>query len=134
MTSAACAPRVESGTGVTIVAKGLKPDQADEIRALILKRTRQGGPATERVPEARAPQPAPARAPSSDTAAPPASASPTSNKNPRAVGRTRLDADALIAKLTDLHRAGVLTDAELEDKKARVGQLVRGETLSSTPA
>jgi hypothetical protein len=35
---------VESGTGETIIAKGLKPDQADEIRALILKRTRQGVP------------------------------------------------------------------------------------------
>lgn len=105
---------VEAGTGEVIVAKGLKPDQADEIRAIILKRTRQGAPDDKPSTPAGAPRPA--------GGAKPRSAPPRVN-----------EAD-LVAKLTDLHRAGVLSDDEFEDKKALVGRLARGESLAATPA
>ena len=113
---------VESGTGESIVAKGLKPEQADEIRAVILKRTRAGLPSGTAAPASRpgreprepivdARDPKPAQAPSATEAA------------------------ALVAKLDDLHRAGVLTDAELAEKKALVERLAQGETLAvSSPS
>lgn len=118
---------VESGTGVTIVAKGLKPDQAEEIRTLILKRTRQG--TASAAGDAEPAKPA-------GTGKPGAAAKPAAPKSAssRGTGRNRVNQEELLAKLTDLHRAGVLTDDELEEKKALVARLARGESLASTSA
>ena len=44
------------------------------------------------------------------------------------LNRDRLNEADLLRKLADLHRAGVLSDAEFEDKIALVGRLVAGET------
>ncbi len=125
---------IESGAGETIIAKGLKPDQADEIRGLILKRTRQAVPSGSAPPTkavaAKPAKPTPSAAPVSAT---PKAAPPSGRA---AVGKARLDETGLIEKLTDLHRAGILSDDELEEKKALVGRLARGETFaasSSTP-
>jgi hypothetical protein len=116
---------VESGTGESIVAKGLKPEQADEIRSVILKRTRAG------VPSGTAPIAAgPARSERTRVE----SCEPIVDaRDPRPV--TPAEAAGLVAKLEDLHRAGVLTDAELAEKKALVERLAQGETLVvSTPS
>ena len=45
------------------------------------------------------------------------------------LNRDRLNEADLLRKLADLHRAGVLTDAEFEDKVALVGRLVAGMSL-----
>ena len=45
------------------------------------------------------------------------------------LNRDRLNEADLLRKLADLHRAGVLTDIEFEEKIALVGRLVSGETL-----
>lgn len=121
---------VESGTGESIVAKGLKPEQADEIRAVILKRTRAGVAAGE--------TPAPAARPAPDRSRAEPREPIVDARDPRpapAPSPSPAEAAELVAKLVDLHRAGVLTDAELAEKKALVERLVGGETLAvSTPS
>jgi hypothetical protein len=96
---------VEAGDGTTIQLKGLRPEQAEEIRELIMRHTRRTGPAPERATR-------PAGAP---TAPEP------------------IDAADLLGKLDDLHRAGVLTAAELAEKQALIASLVGGERLAPTP-
>ncbi|MCX7620540.1 MAG: hypothetical protein N2037_06810 [Acidimicrobiales bacterium] len=105
---------VESLDGTSIVAKGLRPDQAEEIRTIIQRRTRQARPAPKDRPKptvALGTEPTPAK-----------SATPT-----------RIDAEELIAKLVDLHEAGILTTEELETKKALVARLAASEPLATTP-
>ena len=121
---------VESGTGEAIVVKGIKPEQADQVRRLIQTRLRQA----RVVPSAEdaAPTTAPADAPPSP--APQgrvASADAVSNAASRLaiLNRDRLNEADLLRKLADLHRAGVLSDLEFEDKIALVGRLVAGEPL-----
>jgi hypothetical protein len=108
---------VESVDGPGIAAKGLRPDQAQEARELILDKTRpprlaarNGGteptPAPAPAPVARAVEPRPAPVP--------------------------VDAPALRAKLADLHKAGVLTDDEYQQKLLVVRRLASGETMSGT--
>ncbi|WP_334142152.1 SHOCT domain-containing protein [Rhabdothermincola sp.] len=104
---------VESVDGPAIVAKGLRAEQADEARALIMKKTRPVGPVDRK---ARAGRPGPAPA------------SPTTPPRPR-----HIDEADLLRKLGDLHRAGILTAEEYEQKIDLVGRLVRGEDLSPTP-
>lgn len=104
---------VEAGDGTTLQAKGLRPEQAEEIRDLIMRRTRRTGPAPDR-PD----RPAGAPTPGAPAAA---GARPAS-----------FDTKGLLAKLDDLHRAGVLTDAELAEKRAVVASLARGERLAPT--
>ena len=119
---------VESATGEPIVTRGIKPEQADEARVLIHQHTRQGRPpagqlaadvAVSAAPEVQAP----GTAPSSDAVA--AAAARLAILN-----RDRLNEADLLRKLADLHRAGVLTDAEFESKIALVGRLVSGESLA----
>ena len=111
---------VEAGTGESIVAKGLKPEQADEIRSVILKRTRAGAPSVAPPATGRSARPEPA-----DTV--------VDARDPKlATADQRAD---LLAKLDDLHRAGVLTDGELAEKQALVERLLDGEPLAvSSPS
>lgn len=111
---------VEAGTGESIVAKGLKPEQADEIRSVILKRTRAGAPSAAPPATGRSERPDP-REPIVDT------------RDPKpATADQRAD---LLAKLDDLHRAGVLTNGELAEKQALVERLLDGEPLAvSSPS
>ena len=108
---------VESGDGDTIQLKGLRPDQAEEIKALIMRRTRRKGPAPQReagvgVSEGAAPR-------------------TTRTSRPRLPASI---ADDLVSKLEDLHRAGILTDAELAEKKALVARAQAGEQLAPQPS
>jgi len=124
---------VESGSGESIVTRGLKPEQADQARLLIHKRTRAGRPVTPKEaekprgpqrpnPSVNGPKPPDVTAPSADAVA--AAAARLAILN-----RDRLNEADLLRKLADLHRAGVLTDIEFEEKIALVGRLVSGETL-----
>ncbi len=45
------------------------------------------------------------------------------------LNRSRLNEADLLRKLADLHRAGVLSDAEFAEKITLVGRLVSGETI-----
>jgi hypothetical protein len=81
--------------GQTIVAKGVRPDLAEEARELLDRLT--GGLADP----------------------------PETTRRSRSSGETEL-----LRKLNDLHRAGILTDAELEEKKELVARLARGEELT----
>ncbi len=121
---------VESGTGEPIVVKGIKPEQADEVCRLIQTRLRHprpvpgasdGAPTTPSGDAERAPAP-PGRVPSADAVSNAASRLAILN-------RDRLNEADLLRKLADLHRAGVLSDLEFEDKIALVGRLVAGEPL-----
>jgi hypothetical protein len=100
---------IESATGPVIVAKGLRPEQADEARHLILRKTRRTGPVSRQ---------------SSRTPASP----PT---GPRPANRPPAE-EELVRKLTDLHRAGVLTDDEFRDKLRLVARLARDQHVART--
>jgi hypothetical protein len=113
---------VECRDAEPIVAKGLKPDQADEIRALILKRTREGA-----APPSLAEPATPAPPPHASGAAP---GEPTSADQARP--ETSSDQVDLVAKLAALRDAGILTDAEYRDKVALVSRLASGASLAST--
>lgn len=124
---------VESGSGQSIVTRGLKPEQADQARLVIHKRTRAGRPVTPKQadkprgpqrpnPSVNGPKPPDVSAPSADAVA--AAAARLAILN-----RDRLNEADLLRKLADLHRAGVLNDIEFEEKIALVGRLVSGETL-----
>jgi hypothetical protein len=107
---------VESLDGTSIVAKGLRPDQAEEVRTIIQRRTRQSRPASSN-------RATPTRA---------ASSSPKASSEASATPVKAIDAADLIAKLIDLHEAGVLTTEELEEKKALVARLANAEPLAAT--
>ncbi len=113
---------VESGTGERIVAKGLKPEQADEIRSVILKRSRSGA--------STASEPTPARR----SGAPSGSADTVVDARTSPAERSLGPADAreLMVALENLHRAGVLSDAELLEKQALVQRIADGDTLAAT--
>ena len=106
---------VESISGEVMVAKGLRPDQAEEVRSVIQRRTRQGRPDGE------------AAARPSTTAAP----APEAQRLSSTVRPATLDKDDLLAKLDDLHAAGILTDRELAAKRALVQRLAT--PLASSP-
>jgi hypothetical protein len=123
---------VESGNGETIVTRGLKPEQADQARALIHKRTRQGRPTRPRQgpdlpPMTTAPRDARGTPHRPDTTSSDAVAAAAARL--AILNRDRLNEADLLRKLADLHRAGVLSDAEFENKIALVGRLVSGEAL-----
>ena len=101
---------IEAVTGPPIVAKGLRPEQAEEARNLIIRKTRRVGPAS-RQPRRSSAGAAPGR--------------------PRTTAR--IDEADLVRKLEDLHRAGVLSDDELAEKVALVRRLARGEPLVPSP-
>ena len=119
---------VESGDGGSILTRGLRPEQAEQARVLIHKRTRG----------ARRPGPEP-RIRDRRWRRRPRPRRPTRNRRPAAdstaarmalLNQGRLNEADLLRKLADLHRAGVLTDTEFEDKIALVGRLVTGESLA----
>ena len=64
-----------------------------------------------------------------DVSAPSADAVAAAAARLAILNRDRLNEADLLRKLADLHRAGVLTDIEFEEKIALVGRLVSGETL-----
>lgn len=101
---------IETATGPAIVAKGLRPEQAEEARHLILRKTRRTGPVTRQTQRRTGSEPGRAR-----PAGPP----------PNEAELTR--------KLTDLHRAGVLTDDELRDKLRLVARLARDGHVATAP-
>jgi hypothetical protein len=95
---------IDSARGPGIVAKGLRADQAEEARRLILTKTRPSRLMGEKVPS------------------PP----PT----PPSQARAAFDAAELLGKLGDLRAAGILTDDEYEQKRELIRQLARGENLA----
>jgi len=124
---------VESGSGDSIVTRGLKTEQADQARLLIHKRTRAGRPvtpkSTDKPREAQRPNPSVNGPKPPDVSAPSADAVAAAAARLAILNRDRLNEADLLRKLADLHRAGVLTDIEFEEKIALVGRLVSGETL-----
>ena len=118
---------VESGDGATIQTRGLRPEQAEQAKVLIHKRTRGGAPAQPRAKDPR-PAVAPPAAPTV-TDEEPSSRPEATAARMALLNQGRLNEADLLRKLADLHRAGVLTDAEFEDKIALVGRLVTGESL-----
>ena len=104
---------IESVRGDGIVAKGLRADQADEARRLILDKTQPVRLTTDRT----------------TPSAPSANAGATTTRQP-APRRPKLDEAALLGKLDDLHQAGVLTAHEYAEKVDLVGRLVRLEDLA----
>jgi hypothetical protein len=116
---------VESGAGEPIVVKGIKPEQADEVRRLIqtrlLHQRIDPGRETARLDMIVAPGP--------QTLSPSADAVSNAASRLAILNRDRLNEADLLRKLADLHRAGVLSDLEFEEKIALVGRLVSGEPL-----
>jgi hypothetical protein len=132
---------IERTAGEPIVARGLKPDQADDLRSAIL----------ERHPRLRAaeppPEPEPVDAPEAGTADGPEAGEP--GREPATVDveappevvedvsadeadvEVRLDESDLLAKLSALHEAGVLSDDEYHDKVDVVARLARGGNLAA---
>jgi hypothetical protein len=161
---------VEPTAGEPIVARGLKPDQADDIRALLVEgRTpgEAGGAETDAAPGAEAAAPAEDEEPAEGDEAPePAAATPTGDPGadadddaeaePEADAGTgddpdgdeavqdvsgaggavevRLDETDLLAKLSSLHEAGVLSDDEYRAKVEVVAQMARRGHLAVTSA
>ena len=112
------------------MVKGLKPEQADEVPASIQTRLLR----TDRVVHGRRPKPTcrpAARPPTRHRPRTPTLAAPSPDAVANAAGRLailnrdRLNEADLLRKLADLHRAGVLSDAEFEEKIALVGRLGR---------
>ncbi|MCU0269454.1 MAG: hypothetical protein MUF83_12530 [Acidimicrobiales bacterium] len=93
---------VRAVDGTRIVAKGLVREQAEQVCDLISTRV--------------------ACTPRRETAPP---------STPR-YGREPIDELALVAKLLDLHRAGVLTDEELLEKRELVARLANGELAGAS--
>ena len=87
---------VASSSAAEIVAKGARPDLAEEAHLLLSRLA----PRTLEEPE------------------------------PRPSASRRVDEKDLVRKLTDLHRAGVLTTMEFEEKKELVARLARAEQFT----
>ena len=98
------------------------------VKTLCARReqTRGGAPAQPRVEPATPAAPTPAAAGASNASS--AAAEGTAARMAM-LNQGRLNEADLLRKLADLHRAGVLTDTEFEDKIALVGRLVTGESL-----
>ena len=116
-----------------IVVKGLKPEQADEVTRLVQTRlchtTGSSNGAAAEADVADEP-PAPDVLPEdSALAAPSPDAVANAADRLAILNRSRLNEADLLRKLADLHRAGVLSDAEFSEKIALVGRLVSGETI-----
>lgn len=108
---------VEAGSGETITVKGLRHEQAEEIRDLIMRRTRRTGPAPSR----------PARpTPSADATAEAGEVTDITD------GATPVDRVRLLAALDALHEARVLTDDEVAAKRKVVEELTTVDPITST--
>jgi hypothetical protein len=112
---------IESARGPGIAAKGLRAEQADEARNLIMTKTRparmaggSGAPAVqERSTATKAAKP---------TTAP--QHAPTKPAGPK------IDVAGLRSKLADLRRAGLLTEDEYAQKLELLAQLAKGQGLT----
>ncbi|MCU0311920.1 MAG: hypothetical protein MUE36_13365 [Acidimicrobiales bacterium] len=104
---------IECRTGTDLVMKGLRPEEADEIRRIVLATKDLAAAADPGYPEPSTPE-LPS-SPATTSAFEPAPTAPVAT----------LDEADLLSKLIDLHRAGVLDEAELAAKTAIVGQLVQ---------
>jgi len=121
----------------SIVVKGIKPEQADEVHRLIHTRLRHQRDATaDTTGNGNGAAPTPAASTGADTppeesalAAPSPDAVSAAADRLAILNRSRLNEADLLRKLADLHRAGVLSDPEFADKVALVGRLVSGETV-----
>jgi hypothetical protein len=107
---------IECASGAPVVARGLRPDQADEVRARLLS------------------QRAPGEAGFMEAPPPPADAVSENPPPPAGADDVHLDEADLLAKLAALRDAGVLTDAEYDEKVELVSRLTRGESLAVTTA
>jgi hypothetical protein len=120
---------IEALDGDPIVVKGVKPEQADQVAALVGTHSRLA--AAGLLDD----DPAPALSEDDDLPEASALAAPSPDAVSNAanrlaiLNRSRLNEADLLRKLADLHRAGVLSDAEFSDKIALVGRLVSGETI-----
>jgi hypothetical protein len=94
---------IEAGDGTTLEMKGLRPEQAEEIRGVVMSQTRRSGPVDPERPTAKQRT------------------------------RPALDEAGLISKLEALHAAGVLTDQELSEKRTVVRRLAGDDSLAATP-
>lgn len=110
---------IESARGPGIEAKGLRAEQADEARALIMAKTRPARMAGTKGTHA-AKQ---GSGQGANTAAPrtPATGTPAG---------PRIDVAGLRGKLADLRRAGLLTEDEYARKLELLAQLASGQPLS----
>jgi hypothetical protein len=93
---------VDAARGPGITAKGLRPDQAEAARDLIVSKTRPARLVDDHV-------------------------GPTAGER---APRPTIDHTELVGKLDDLRRAGVLTDEEYAAKVELVGRLARGDDLA----
>jgi hypothetical protein len=92
---------------------------------------RTTGPARQAAahePEPTEPEPEPSAAATPQPAAPQPTAAPATAAA-RAAALVRFDEADVLRKLGDLHRVGVLSDREYQEKIALVGRMVSGETL-----
>ena len=119
---------VEATSGAKIVAKGLRPEQAEEMRSVIQRKLRQRPPAEPTSdPAAPAPTSEPTASASprrpADAATPPAPPSATQPDErpgqPSATGPASRIAH-LLELLAELHAEGILTDEELAQKRTLV--------------
>jgi len=126
---------VESAAGEAIMCRGIKPEQAEQARALIHQKTMGGRPLPS---DEHDPPGAPAEGSgpagtllgdevASTGPAPDPDMAGTAAARLSILNRDRLNEADLLRKLADLHRAGVLTDPEFEAKIALVGRLVSGD-------
>ncbi len=117
---------IHSARGQGMVVKSLRADQAEEARQLIMRKTRPIQPVRD---EAAIPTPPAVRTdPPAPTPTPTAAPTPAPAPPPR----PKLDQADLLAKLADLHRAGILTDDEFAQKTDLIARLVRLEQLAPT--
>jgi len=117
---------VQCRTGADLVIKGLRPDEADQIRyAVLLAQTTPGTTS-----------PVPAGTAAAEDWAPVAAISGAATLTPeieplRAV-RLPFDEAGLLAKLIDLHRAGVIDEHELAEKTMVVAGLAQQARVDGT--
>lgn len=117
---------VESGSGSTITVKGLRQDQAEEVRSLIMGRTRRSGPVPSR--GRRGAAPGTAEAPSRPAPPVPSDRAVTDITD----AATPVDPVRLLAMLDELHHHHVLSTDELAEKRRVVEQLAATHQLAPT--
>jgi len=117
---------VQCRTGADLVIKGLRPDEADQIRyAVLLAQTTPGTTSPVPAGTAAAEDWAPVTAISG-------AATLTPEIEPLRAVRLPFDEAGLLAKLIDLHRAGVIDEHELAEKTTVVAGLAQQARIDGT--